>query len=61
MKKENQRGGARKGAGRKPTTGRVAVTRSVSMTEGQWKKLDKLRGKQSRGAYIAEQLKLKPA
>lgn len=54
------RGGARKGAGRKPTTGRVAVTFSVSMHPTERDELDRLRGTESRSAYIVRKLKLKP-
>lgn len=56
MTKPKQHGGPRKGAGRKKTTGRVAVTRSVSMRLESWDKLDKLRGEQSRGKYIESKL-----
>ena len=51
--KPNNRGGKREGAGR-PKTGRLAVTRSVSMESETWDKLDALRGEQSRGKFIEE-------
>lgn len=60
MKPKPTHGGPREGAGRPAGTGagRTAVTRSVSMSESAWKKLDALRGDLSRGAYIAKKLKL---
>ena len=58
MTTPKQHGGPRKGAGRKKTTGRVAVTRSVSMLLASWDKLDEMRGEQSRGKYIATNLNL---
>ena len=58
MTKPKQHGGPRKGAGRKKTAGRVAVTRSVSMRLASWDKLDEMRGEQSRGKYIATNLNL---
>lgn len=48
-----RRGGPRQGAGR-PATGRTVVSRSVSMAPEAWTKLDDLRGKKSRGQWIAE-------
>ena len=57
-KKPNTHGGARDGAGRPIGTGkgRKAVTKSVSMLGKDWRKFDRLRGEQSRGAYISAQL-----
>ena len=58
-------GGPRKGAGRpagkksKNAKGRLALSRSVSMPEETWARLDQQRGEQSRGKYIAAKL-LKP-
>jgi hypothetical protein len=46
------RGGAREGAGRKPT-GKTTVTRSVSMPPDVWQRIDALRGSMSRGKFIA--------
>lgn len=56
------KGGSRKGAGRKPGSGkgRVAVTRSVSMPAESWEALDSARGEQSRGEWIASQLLRSP-
>tara|TARA_R110000765_G_scaffold50352_7_gene102385 strand:- start:5124 stop:5303 length:180 start_codon:yes stop_codon:yes gene_type:complete len=36
----------------------VVTTRSISMTPSQFKKIDKLRGKLSRGKFIAQELDL---
>jgi hypothetical protein len=48
-------GGPRKGAGRKRGSGkgRFAIIRSVSMSRESWDKLDRQRGTQSRGKFIA--------
>jgi hypothetical protein len=56
------RGGKREGAGRKPGSGagRVAITRSVSMTEESWDALDAARGELSRGEWIASRLPRSP-
>lgn len=51
-----KRGGKREGAGR-PKTGRTVVTRSVSMPQEAWDKLDALRGEKSRGQWIAERVR----
>lgn len=53
-------GGPREGAGRPAGTGagRTVESKSVSMSPAAWVKLDALRGKLSRGAYIAKKLKL---
>ena len=51
-----RRGGKREGAGR-PKTGRTVVSRSVSMEPETWAKLDDLRGKKSRGQWIAERVR----
>lgn len=56
--KTSKHGGPRKGAGRpkgaksKNAKGRQAVTRSVSMREESWARLDLQRGNTSRGKYI---------
>lgn len=55
-KSSNKRGGKREGAGR-PKTGRLAVTRSVSMEAETWDKLDALRVEKSRGQWIAERVR----
>jgi hypothetical protein len=41
------------GGGRKPT-GKTVVTRSVSMPPAEWDRLDRLRGTDSRGVFIAK-------
>jgi len=59
MRKQSAHGGPRKGAGRPAgkksvkARGRTAVTRSVSMQPESWDKLDRQRGTQSRGKFIA--------
>jgi hypothetical protein len=55
MKPKPTAGGARKGAGRKPT-GRTVITRSVSMPPTAWQEIDAMRGKHSRGSFIANRL-----
>ena len=52
-------GGKRKGAGRPPGSGqgRTVETRSVSMPPDLWAKLDRLRGEQSRGAFLSAKIK----
>lgn len=56
--KKHTHGGKRPGSGRPAGSGkgRTAITRSVSMSEGDWNKLDQARGTESRGAYIARKL-----
>lgn len=61
MTTEKKHGGPRKGAGRPagsknktPAKGRQAVTRSISMLQQSWDKLDRQRGSKSRGKYIEE-------
>jgi hypothetical protein len=56
---KSKHGGPRKGAGRKKTTGRISITRSVSMLAKSWDKLDEMLGGQSRGKYIETNLNLK--
>jgi len=53
------RGGARKGAGRKPGVGkgRTVTTSSINLPPELWSKLDAIRGKQTRSAWIAEKIK----
>lgn len=53
------RGGKRKGAGRKPGSGkgRAAQTASISMAPELWEKAEKLRGDKTRSAWIAEKVK----
>lgn len=52
-------GGKRKGAGRKPGSGRgrTVETASISMPPELWEKSDNLRGKKSRSAWIAEKVR----
>jgi hypothetical protein len=51
-------GGARKGSGRKPGSGkgRAVQTASISMAPELWVKADALRGEKSRSAWIAERV-----
>ena len=53
------RGGARKGAGRKPGTGtgRTVTTSSINLPPELWEKLDALRGELTRSAWIAAKIK----
>jgi hypothetical protein len=53
------KGGKRKGAGRKPGSGkgRTAQTASISMAPELWEKADALRGQKSRSAWIAEKVR----
>jgi hypothetical protein len=52
-------GGKRKGAGRKPGSGkgRTVQTASISMAPELWEKADNLRGEKSRSAWIAEKVR----
>jgi len=54
-----QRGGARKGAGRKPGvgTGRTVTTSSINLPPELWDRMDSLRGKLTRSAWIAAKIK----
>lgn len=54
-----KRGGKRKGAGRKPGSGkgRTVQTASISMAPELWEKADGLRGDKSRSAWIAEKVR----
>jgi len=54
-----KRGGKRKGAGRKPGSGkgRTVQTASISMTPELWEKADNLRGQKSRSAWISERVR----
>lgn len=60
MKKQKKaaHGGKRKGAGRPLGTGTgiLRVTKSVSMRQPDWDRLDAKRGEQPRGAYIASKI-----
>jgi hypothetical protein len=62
MTKPSTRGGRREGAGRPKGSknanpkGRTNVTCSVSMRPESWEKLDRARGRQSRGKYIESKL-----
>ena len=47
------RGGARKGAGRKPKHGVAVVTSSISMIPSAWTMLDSQRGDTSQGEWIS--------
>jgi hypothetical protein len=53
------RGGARKGAGRKPGTGtgRTVTTSSINLPPELWDMLDALRGELTRSAWIAAKIK----
>jgi hypothetical protein len=61
MKKKptTTRGGARKGAGRKPGsgTGRTVKTSSINLPPELWVILDALRGEATRSAWIAAKIK----
>lgn len=59
MKKKQTRGGARKGAGRKPGSGagRTVITSSVSLPPDLWDKLDAIRGELTRSAWVAAKIK----
>jgi len=52
---KTKHGGKRPGSGRKKGggKGRLSISRSVSMTEEKWQRLDALRGRDSRGRFIA--------
>lgn len=50
------RGGSRPNAGRKPT-GKNTVTKSISLVPEMWEKLDKMRGEQTRSAWISSKIK----
>ena len=53
-----KRGGSRPGAGRPPGTGtgRNAISKSISLTEENWVKLDKLKGKRTRSGWVADRV-----
>jgi len=57
--KKPKRGGARKGAGRKPGvgTGRTVTTSSINLPPELWDRLDALRGELTRSAWIAAKIK----
>ena len=48
-------GGKRPGAGRKP--GRTVKTSSINLPPELWEKLDRMRGDESRGAFLAEKIR----
>ena len=57
MSKENQHGGARAGAGRKPITpGEKVVSGTISMPKDAWESLDAARGDESRSGFLARLL-----
>jgi len=58
MKQKPTRGGARKGAGRKPGSGkgRTVTTSSINLTPELWAKLDALRGDSTRSAWISAKI-----
>jgi hypothetical protein len=58
MKPKPTHGGARKGAGRKKGSGkgRTSVSKSVTMPQPTWDRLDEARGDLSRGKYIAKKI-----
>jgi hypothetical protein len=53
------RGGARKGSGRKPGSGkgRKAIAKSVSLQVSDWERIDRERGSVSRSKWIARKIK----
>jgi len=53
------RGGSRKGAGRKPGSGkgRTVTTSSINLAPELWDRLDALRGQLTRSAWIAAKIK----
>jgi|TARA_R110002020_G_scaffold130049_2_gene291081 hypothetical protein len=54
VSKENQHGGARAGAGRKPITpGEKVVSGTISMPADAWESLDTARGEESRSGFLA--------
>ena len=58
MNDKKPHGGKRPNSGRKKGSGkgRIAVTRSISMMPETWQLIDSLRGKESRGKYLARLL-----
>jgi len=58
MQPTSKRGGYRPGSGRKKGSGkgRVSISGTMSMPREMWEKLDRLRGKLSRGKWITSQL-----
>ena len=65
MEKEKQKlqhGGARPGAGRKPSgKKKIYKTLSISLLPEEWEQLDAMRGDMSRSSYIAAKLGLRTA
>jgi hypothetical protein len=57
--KQPTQGGARKGAGRPPGTGkgRTVTTSSINLPPALWARLDALRGDLTRSAWIAGKIK----
>jgi hypothetical protein len=54
----SKRGGARKGAGRKPGSfrGKKAVIKTITMRQDQWDKIDAARGTIPRSRFIARNM-----
>jgi hypothetical protein len=59
MKPKPSHGGPRKGAGRKPGSGkgRTVKTGSINLPPALWDKLDAMRGEQTRSGWIAERIR----
>jgi hypothetical protein len=57
--KQNQHGGKRQNAGRKPGggKGRTVKTSSINLPPALWEKLDVLRGDQTRSGWIADRIR----
>jgi hypothetical protein len=55
--KKPTRGGARKGAGRKPSTEPKAVTVAISMLPADLEKLDTLKGDGGRSAWVVARIR----
>ena len=56
--KAKSHGGKRKGAGRKPGSGkgRIAVAKTITMHPDSWEKVERDRGDMPRGKYIESRL-----
>ena len=59
MTKKPTRGGKREGAGRPPGSGqgRTVTTSSINLPPTLWEKLDRIKGEQTRSAWIADRIK----